>query len=160
MATEDFIIALFCEVDAAVGTVPQHPQARLWPSEVVTLGLLVALKGQGTRAFYRWVSNNWRGLLPRLPHRTRLFRLFKTHQRWTDRCLATPTLLGIVDTYGVELIHPYRKGRSACQIGKQGLSNHRWIVRGKRCVLLNQWGSSRVGRAPRPTFTIVPSIPW
>ena len=53
MATEAFSIALFCEVDAAVGTVSQHPQARLWPSEVVTLGLLFALKGQAPRAFYR-----------------------------------------------------------------------------------------------------------
>ena len=140
MATEDFIIALFCEVDATVGTVPKHPQVRLWPSEVVTLGLLFALKGQGPRAFYRWVSNNWRVLFPRLPHRTRLFRRFKTHQRWTDRFLATPTLLGVVDTYGGELIHPYREGRSARQIGKKGLSNHRWIVGGKLCVLLNQWG--------------------
>jgi hypothetical protein len=33
--------------------VPKHPQASLWPSEVVTLGLLHALKGVGNRPFYR-----------------------------------------------------------------------------------------------------------
>src|SRR6266566_4040618 len=45
-----------------------------------------------------------------------------------------------VDTYGIELIHPMREGRSPQQIGRKGLSNHRWIVGGKLCLLLNQWG--------------------
>jgi len=26
------------------------------------------------------------------------------------------------------------------QVGRKGLSNHRWIVGGKLCLLLNQWG--------------------
>jgi hypothetical protein len=38
------------------------------------------------------------------------------------------------------LIHPIREGRSLRQIGRKGLSNHRWIVGGKLCLLLNQWG--------------------
>jgi hypothetical protein len=38
------------------------------------------------------------------------------------------------------LIHPMREGRSPQQIGRKGLSNHRWIVGGKLCLLLNQWG--------------------
>jgi hypothetical protein len=54
--------------------------------------------------------------------------------------LAAPTVLGVIDTYGIELIHPMREGRSPQQIGRKGLSNHRWIVGGKRCLLLNQWG--------------------
>jgi hypothetical protein len=33
-----------------------------------------------------------------------------------------------------------REGRSPQQIGRKGLSNHRWIVGGKFCLLLNQWG--------------------
>jgi hypothetical protein len=45
-----------------------------------------------------------------------------------------------IDTYGIELIHPLREGRSPQQIGRKGLSNHRWIVGGKLCLLLNQWG--------------------
>ena len=54
--------------------------------------------------------------------------------------LAAPTVLGVIDTYGIELIHPMREGRSPQQIGRKGLSNHRWIVGGKLCLLLNQWG--------------------
>src|SRR4030095_14214622 len=41
---------------------------------------------------------------------------------------------------GIELIHPMREGRSPQQIGRKGLSNHRWIVGGKLCLVLNQWG--------------------
>jgi len=32
------------------------------------------------------------------------------------------------------------EGRRPQQIGRKGVSNHRWIVGGKRCLLLNQWG--------------------
>src|SRR4029453_10892982 len=84
---------------------PKHPEARLWPSEVVTLGLLHALKGGGNRAFYRWLTRDYRPLFPRLPERTRLFRLFTTHQDWTQAFMASPTVLGVIDTYGIELIH-------------------------------------------------------
>jgi hypothetical protein len=45
-----------------------------------------------------------------------------------------------MDTYGIELIHPRREGRSPQQIGRTGLSNHRWIVGGKLCLLVNQYG--------------------
>ena len=56
MTTEDFISELFYRVDEAMKDVPKHPQASLWPSEVVTLGVLFALKGVGNRAFYRWLK--------------------------------------------------------------------------------------------------------
>src|SRR2546425_7907939 len=130
MATVEFITALFYEVDEQLGAIPKHPEAHLWPSEVVTLGLLHALKGVGNRAFYRWLTRDYRPLFPQLPERTRLFRLLKTHQDWSQIFLAAPTVLGVIDTYGIELIHPMR----------EGLSNHRWIVGGKLCLLLNQWG--------------------
>ena len=51
MTTIDFITALFCQVDDHLSGLPKHPEAPLWPSEVVTLGLLHALKGVGNRAF-------------------------------------------------------------------------------------------------------------
>jgi hypothetical protein len=140
MTTVDFIIALFCQVDAHLHDIPKHPEARLWPSEVVTLGLLHARKGGGNRAFYRWLTRDYRPLFPRLPERTRLCRLFSTHQDWTQALLAAPTVLGVIDTYGIELIHPVREGRSPQQIGRKGLSNHRWIVGGKLCLVLNQYG--------------------
>ena len=140
MTTIDLITALFCRVDDRMRGIPKHPHATLWPSEVVTLGILRALKGVGNRAFYRWLTRDYRGLFPHLPERTRLFRLFTTHQDWTQAFLASPTVLGVIDTYGIELIHPTREGRSPQQIGRKGLSNHRWIVGGKLCLLLNQWG--------------------
>lgn len=140
MTTQDFIIELFCKVDDQMQDVPKHPQANLWPSEVTTIGLLYAIKGVGNRAFYRWLSANHRELFPQLLERTRLFRLLRQHQEWTNRFLAQPSLLGVIDTYGIELIHPVREGRSASQIGKKGKSNYRWIVGGKLCLLLNPLG--------------------
>ena len=38
---------------------------------------------------------------------------------------------GVVDSYGIELIHPVRHGRAQQSIGQKGRSNHRWIVGGK-----------------------------
>src|SRR5467141_1776518 len=140
MITVEFITALFYEVDEQLRTIPKHPEAHLWPSEVVTLGLLHALKGVGNRPFYRWLTRDYRLLFPRLPERTRLLRLLKTHQDWTQVFLAAPTVLGVIDTYGIELLHPMREGRSPQQIGRTGLSNHRWMVGGTLCLLLNQYG--------------------
>ena len=140
MTTQDFIITLFSQVDDNMMDVPKRTDAKLSPSEVVTLALLFALKGVGNRAFYRWVTRDYLELFPALPERTRLFRLFKTHTQWTVRFLAEPTVLGVADSFGMELIHPMREGRSPHQIGKKGKSNHRWIVGGKLCFILNQWG--------------------
>ena len=100
MMTVEFITALFYEVDEQLRAIPKHPGAHLWPSEVVTLGLLHALKGGGNRAFYRWLTRDYRPLFPQLPERTRLFRLLTTHQDWTRAFLAAPTVLGVIDTYG------------------------------------------------------------
>lgn len=140
MTTQDFITELFCKVDDQMKDVRKHSQASLWPSELVTIGMLHAIKGVGNRAFYRWLSKDFRPLFPNLPDRTRLFRLLKTHQDWTDHFLASPTMLGVIDSYGIELIHPVREGRTPNQIGKKGKSNSRWIVGGKLCLVLNQLG--------------------
>jgi hypothetical protein len=78
MTTWDLIIALFYHVDEQLHDMPKHPEVHLWPSDVVTLGLLHAIKGVGNRAFHRWLTRDYRPLFPRLPERTRLFRLFKT----------------------------------------------------------------------------------
>src|SRR5437588_1610543 len=84
MSTVEFVTALFFEVDEQLHAIPKHPEAHLWPSEVVTLGLLHALKGGGNRPFSRWLTRDYRPLFPHLPERTRLFRLLKTHQDWTQ----------------------------------------------------------------------------
>ena len=140
MSTVDFITDLFCNVDDTMPEAKKHSQASLYPSEVVTIAILFALKGVGNRAFYRWLKRDYLALFPNLPHRTRLFRLFNTHREWTRRFMADPTLIGLMDTYGIELIHPRREGRSPQQIGKKGLSNRRWIVGGKLCFVLNHIG--------------------
>ena len=140
MTTEDIIIGLFCRVDDRLGALPKDPQALLHPSEIVTLGLLFALKGKSGHAFYRWLSRDYRHLFPRLPERTRLFRLFVVYRDLTDQLLAETGIFGVVDTFGIELIHPYREWRTNGQIGRKGLSNHRWIVGAKLCVVLNHLG--------------------
>ncbi len=140
MSTEEFIIGLFIRVDSMMRGVQKHPDAHLYPSEVVTLGLLFALKGDGPRRFYRWLMRDYRPWFPRLPERTRLFRLFAAHANWTELFLAQPTLLGAADTFGIELIHPWREDRAEWQIGRKGLSNHRWIIGAKLAYLVNQYG--------------------
>jgi hypothetical protein len=140
MTTEDFIIDLFCRVDDRMKNVPNHSRAALWPSELVTIGVLFAVKGVGQQAFYRWLARDHGPLFPALPERTRLFRRLKTHWRWAQMFLAQPSLLGVIDSYGVELIHPIRRGRNPKGWVEPGISNHRWIVGGKLCLALNHLG--------------------
>lgn len=54
--------------------------------------------------------------------------------------MAEPTILGVIDRYGIELVHPWREGRSDGQLGTKGLSNHRWIIGGKLVYVVNQQG--------------------
>jgi len=140
MTTHDFITELFCPIDDQMKPLPKHPQAGLYPSEVVTVGLLLALKGVSNRAFYRWPASDCRELFPHLPERTRLFRLFKTHWRWTYLFMAQPTLLGVIDTDGIERLHSIREGRSRTQFARKRVSNHRWIIGAKLGLLLNRFG--------------------
>ncbi len=140
MNTESIIIGIFCRVDDRLGALAKEPQGRLHPSEIVTIGLLFALKGQKGRPFYRWLDRDWRHLFPKLPERTRLFRLFTAYRHLTDELLAETSIFGVVDSFGIELIHPFREHRSNGQIGRKGLSNHRWIVGVKLCVVLNHLG--------------------
>ena len=139
MTTVDFITGLFYRVDNKLGNA-KHPLANLYASEIVTLALLYSLKGSGQRQFWRWLSRDYRPLFPKLPCRTRLFRLFNSHRCYIDEFLAEATVLGVIDSYGIELLHPIREGRSEKQIGKKGKSNNRWIVGGKLCYLLNHLG--------------------
>ena len=52
-------MALFCAVDQKILRVPKHPGAKLYPSDMVTLALLCAIKGGGMRAFYRWLISDY-----------------------------------------------------------------------------------------------------
>ena len=60
----EWITALFDEVDEQMGAIPTHPEALLWSSEVVTLGLLHALQGVGHRPCSRWLTRDSRALFP------------------------------------------------------------------------------------------------
>lgn len=125
---QTFVIELFCRVDEAMPEQVKHSQASLWPSELVTLGMLFVLKGRSERAFYRWADRELRPLFPKLPERTRLFRLLAAHQDWAERFLAQPTFFGIADSLGIELIQTRRLHRSPRQIAQRGVSGGRWIA--------------------------------
>ena len=140
MKMEDIIIHLFCSIDDELHDVKKHPDALLYPSEIVTIGVVYALKGNGYRAFYRWLSENWRVLFPKLPDMTRLLRLLAHYRHLARRFLRKPSLFTIMDSFGIELIHPMREGRSQQQLGAKGKSNHRWIVGIKLCLLINDAG--------------------
>lgn len=140
LCTEDFIIELFCRIDAAMSREPKHSQALLYPSEIVTLAVLFAIRGRAERAFYRWAHRDLRELFPKLPERTRLFRLFATHRSWADRFLARPTFFGIADSYGIELLETRRLGRSSKQIGKRGKCGAKWIAGVKMGAVINARG--------------------
>ena len=140
LSTEEFIIDLFCRIDRAMAGVAKHPQAKLWPSEVTTLAMLFVLKGAGERAFDRWLRRDHLPLFPRLPDRTRLFRLFATHRRWADRFLADPTLFGVADSFGIELLNTRRLRRSGRQIARRGRCGGRWIAGVKFGLLINSQG--------------------
>jgi hypothetical protein len=140
MTTLDIIIHIFCLVDDELKDLPKHRQAKLYPSEVVTIGLLFALKGGHFRAFYRWLRRDYDDLFAGLPDRTRLLRLLETHQAWCDLLLADPSFFTVIDSYPIELIFPIREGRSSGQVGKKGKDKGRWSVGIKLCWLLNNRG--------------------
>jgi hypothetical protein len=141
VATVDRIVRLFCAVDDRLGPVPRHPQGRLWPSELVTIGLLFALKGGSFRSFDRWLRRDHAALFGGLPERTRLLRLLAAHRRLTDRFLAEPTFFTVIDTDGVQPLHPWRDRRSPRQPGVKGWCNHRWIVGLTLCWVVNDRGA-------------------
>jgi hypothetical protein len=139
MTTEEIITAIFMEVDDSLPPLKKHSQAKLYPSELVTIGILFALKGVGFRAFYRWLKRDYAGLFS-LPERTRLQRLLKTHQAWCQLLLAKASFFTVIDSYPIELIFPIREGRSLQQVGKKGKDKGRWSVGIKLCWLLNDQG--------------------
>ena len=135
-----FITELYCTIDDTLPQLPPHSQAVLSLGEVITIGVLYAIKGVSRRAFYHWLKDNYGDRFPQLPARTRLFRRLEAKAGWTGCFLASPTILGVADSYGIELGHPVRAGRNLHQAGKKGKSNHRWIVGGKLCIVLNKLG--------------------
>jgi hypothetical protein len=139
---DEIIIRLFCMVEDTLGPVKgaKRSDAKLYLSEILTIGMLSALKGIKFRPFYRWLKENYREFFPNLPEQSRLHRLLRDNAVYTNRFLAEPSFFTIMDTYGIELLHPRREGRSEAQIGKKGKSNGRWIVGVKLAWLINNVG--------------------
>lgn len=128
MPTDEIISRLFLIGDERLGDSKQRPDALLYASEIVTIGMLFALTGGRYRAFYRWVAANDGAWFPSLPEVSRLHRFRRDHDELADRFLAAPTVFTVLDTFGIELLHPRREGRSKQQLGRTGISNGRWIV--------------------------------
>jgi hypothetical protein len=101
MTTEDIIIQIFCLVDDQMPDIKKHPQAKLYPSELVTIGILFSLKSGFFRPFYRWLNRDYGDLFGNgsLPHRTRLQRLLEIHKDWCGFLLAEPTFFTVIGSY-------------------------------------------------------------
>ena len=140
MTTQDIITLIFIYVDDQLPEIKKHSQAKLYPSEVVSIGILMALKGTSFRAFYRWLKRDYKGLFPGLPERSRLQRLLKTRQAWAAYFLSGPSFFTVIDSYPIELIFPIREGRSATQVGRKGKDKGRWSIGIKLCWLINEMG--------------------
>lgn len=140
MTTEDIIILIFCAVDDGLGMMKKERNAKLYPSEVVTIGILFALKGGHFRAFYRWLKRDWDSLFGGLPERTALQRQLRRHEALADQLLGEPSLLNVMDSFPIELLFPIRAGRSGQQIGTKNRDKGRWSIGLKLCWILNRLG--------------------
>lgn len=140
MSAEEILLRLFLIVDLALVDVKKRSDAHLYPSEIVTIGLMFSLKGGKYRPFYRWLNANLGSWFPHLPEQSRLLRLLRDYSHYTDRFLKEPSFFTVIDTFGIALIHPRREGRSPNQLGRKGLSNGRWIVGIKLAWLVNAAG--------------------
>jgi hypothetical protein len=167
VTTEEFIITLFCQVDDRMGKVPKHAQAKLYPSEVVTIGLLFALKGGSFRAFYRWLARDYNALFGGLLERSRLQRALKQQRHWCQRFLAQATEWLVLDSYAIEVKHPVRSGSSVANFAyivrdKGG----RWLYGVRSGWLVNRqgeivnWGWQPVmWRGDQAFFVLLDSVP-
>lgn len=63
MTSEDIITLLFVAVDDTLPELKQPSHAKLHPSELVTIGSLMARKGTSFSAFYRGLKRDVRALV-------------------------------------------------------------------------------------------------
>jgi hypothetical protein len=136
----DFTVELFVRVDDAMPQAKKHPLAKLHPIEAVTIGLLYALRGGSFRAFERWLRRELSQVFVRLPERTRLHRVLCAVSPWTQHFLAAPSFFGVLDCFGIEMLHPRRAGWTKKQWARIGLSNGRWIAGAKLALSINSQG--------------------
>lgn len=136
---DDIILTLWYGIEKCLsGKDSKHYQAKLSLSETVLCGILFVLLGRSFRRYYRWLVK--RGLFLSLPERSRLQRLVNHYSYLCEEFLGSKTFYGILDSFGIEIIHPIREGRSeeSKAVSGKGKSNHRWIVGRKVAVTINQ----------------------
>lgn len=81
MSTEEILLHVFLIVDDNMSDVKKRSDARLYPSEIVTIGFIFALTGGKYRPFYRWLRSNLGHWFPTLPEQSRLLRLLRDYSR-------------------------------------------------------------------------------
>jgi hypothetical protein len=136
---EDIILHLFCAIGDSLNQKDRkHSQGKLYLSEIVLCGILFVLHGRSFRQFHPWLLK--RNIFVNLPERSRLQRLLNHYEYLCEEFLGSNTFYGILDSFGIEVIHPIREGRSeeSKAVSKKGKSNHRWIVGRKVAVTINQ----------------------
>lgn len=134
---EDIILFLLSAIVEVLGKKDKkHPLGKLYLSEIIFCGVLFVLKGGSFRRFHPWLLK--RNLL-NLPERSRLCRLLIKYRKLCNQFLSSETFFNCLDSFGVEIIHPTREGRSkqSQRVSRKGKSNHRWIVGRKINVAIN-----------------------
>ena len=136
---DDIILTLWYGIEKCLSSKDsKHYQAKLSLSETILCGVLFVLLGRSFRRYYRWLVK--RELFLTLPERSRLHRLVNQYSFLCEEFLGSKTFYGILDSFGIEVIHPIREGRSeeSKAVSGKGKSNHRWIVGRKVAVTINQ----------------------
>lgn len=134
---DDIILYLLTAIVETLGKKDKrHPLGKLYLSEIILCGILFALKGGSFRQFHPWLFKRF---LMNLPERSRLTRLLIKNRKICNQFLASETFFNIIDSFGVEVIHPVREGRSTQSkaVSKKGKSNKRWIVGRKINIAIN-----------------------
>src|SRR5438046_1210001 len=134
---DDIIWYLLSAITSVLGKKDRkHPLGKLYLSEIILCGVLFALKGGSFRRFHPWL---FKRKLLNLPERSRLCRLLIKYRTICNWFLSSETFFNVLDTFGVEIIHPAREKRSqqSQRVSKKGKSNHRWIVGRKINIAIN-----------------------
>jgi hypothetical protein len=142
MATEDISIQIFCLVDDRMKDMLKHSHAKAAPCELVTIGILFALKGRYFRACYCWPCCDHTTLIVGLAKRTRMPRFLRRLEDLYGRMLVDPPFLTAIDSYPIELLFPIREGPCLQQVGKQGEDKGLWTVDIKLHWLFNNQGQA------------------
>lgn len=136
---DDIILTLWYAIETCLGEKNgKHYQAKLSLAETILCGVLFVLLGRSFRRFHRWLGKQ--KIFSSIPERSRLQRLVNQYSFLCKGLLGSKTFYGILDSFGIEIIHPIREGRSkqSQQVSGKGKSNHRWIVGRKVVVTINQ----------------------